>query len=140
MDQIVFILPANTTLNCTVSIQVRAGGVLSNATSIAVSNTDTCSTGSGGGGGGGGSTLGTSLTQDEINRFSAANAYKAGSFMLNRTTTYAFDLLTNAQSITKKRRYRRTVHFGYWYGRGRGVARRSAGWISDCDARELPGV
>jgi uncharacterized protein (TIGR03437 family) len=42
LDQIVFILPANTALSCTVSIQVRAGGVLSNAVTIATSTGDAC--------------------------------------------------------------------------------------------------
>jgi uncharacterized protein (TIGR03437 family) len=42
LDQIVFILPASTALSCTVDIQVRAGGVLSNAVTIATSTTDAC--------------------------------------------------------------------------------------------------
>jgi len=42
LDQIVFTLPAGTALNCAVILQVRAGGVLSNAVTIATSAGDTC--------------------------------------------------------------------------------------------------
>ena len=42
LDQIVFTLPASTSLNCAVDIQVRAGGVLSNLVTIATSATDVC--------------------------------------------------------------------------------------------------
>ena len=44
LDQIVFTLPAETALNCTVDVQIRAAGILSNAVTIATSNTDTCLT------------------------------------------------------------------------------------------------
>jgi len=42
LDQIVFTLPAGVALNCTVDIQVRAGGVLSNPVTIATSTGDAC--------------------------------------------------------------------------------------------------
>lgn len=42
LDQIVFTLPGSTALNCAVDIQVRAGGVLSNAVTIATGSGDDC--------------------------------------------------------------------------------------------------
>lgn len=42
LDQIALTLPANTALNCVVTIQVRSGGVLSNAVTIATSTGDAC--------------------------------------------------------------------------------------------------
>ena len=42
LDQIVFTLPATTALSCFVTIQVRAGGVLSNAVTIATATGDAC--------------------------------------------------------------------------------------------------
>ena len=84
LDQIVFILPANTTLSCTVSIQVRAGGVTSNLTTIAVATGDTCTTPGGGGGGGNN----TGLTQDQINAILARGSYKSGGVSVSRVSTY----------------------------------------------------
>lgn len=47
LDQIVFTIPPSVTPGCTVTIQVRAGGVLSNLVAIAVSSTDICTLGCG---------------------------------------------------------------------------------------------
>lgn len=42
LDQVVFTLPASTALSCFVTLQVRAGGVLSNAATIATAAGDAC--------------------------------------------------------------------------------------------------
>ncbi len=46
LDQVVFTLPAATALNCAVTLQVRAGDVLSNPVTIATSSVDSCTAGS----------------------------------------------------------------------------------------------
>ncbi|MCX6606765.1 MAG: lamin tail domain-containing protein [Acidobacteria bacterium] len=45
LDQIVFNLPNSTALSCTVDLQVRSGGVLSNVVTIATSVTEACPAG-----------------------------------------------------------------------------------------------
>jgi len=95
LDQIVFTMPSNVTPSCTVTIQVRAGGVLSNLTTVAVSTTDTCTTTGGGSTGGS-----TNPTQAEIDSWIARGNYVSGTINLNRSTTYAVDTL-GALTVTK---------------------------------------
>lgn len=98
LDQVVITLPA-VTPSCAVSIQIRAGGVLSNAVTIAVSATDTCTTpGGGGGGGGGGGSI--NPTQSEIDSWISRGSYVSGNMSLNRTTTYATTDSFGATGVT----------------------------------------
>ena len=84
LDQIVFLLPANITLSCNNTIQVRAGGVLSNIVTIATSTGNTCPAPPAGGGGG----SSTNPTQTEINAWIARGSYTGGSVGLVRSTSY----------------------------------------------------
>jgi uncharacterized protein (TIGR03437 family) len=102
LDQVAVNLPSNVTASCTVNIQIRSGGVLSNLVTIAVSTTDTCTPAGGGGGGGGGSTAGTTLTQGEIDAAIAKNALVQGNIALNRSTSYGYDVLGSTLSVTKQ--------------------------------------
>ena len=88
LDQIAFNLPANVTLSCTNSIQVRAGGVLSNLVTIASSTGDSCPASSGGGGGGGNGNGGTTPTQEEIDSWISRGSYTSGTISLTRSTIY----------------------------------------------------
>ncbi len=83
LDQIVFLLPANITLSCNNTIQVRAGGVLSNIVTIATSTGNTCPAPPAGGGG-----SSTNPTQTEIDAWIARGSYTAGSVGLVRSTSY----------------------------------------------------
>ncbi len=98
LDQIAVNLPANVTASCTVSIQIRAGGVLSNAVTIAVSTTDTCTTPGGGGGGGGN----TGLTQSEIDAILARGSYRSGGVSVSRTTVYTAATIPGTQGTTTR--------------------------------------
>jgi uncharacterized protein (TIGR03437 family) len=85
LDQIVFNIPASVTPSCTNSVQVRAGGVLSNLVTIATSNSDTCPPPQGGGGGGGSN---TNPTQQEIDTWISRGFYTVGNMTLTRSTSY----------------------------------------------------
>jgi uncharacterized protein (TIGR03437 family) len=84
LDQIIIIIPANVTLRCANTIQVRSGGVLSNTVTIATSNGSACSNPGGGGGGGNN----TGLTQAQIDAILAKGFYNSGGVSISRTTTY----------------------------------------------------
>ena len=68
LDQIVFNMPNDVALSCTVRIQVRAGGVYSNPVTVATSNGDTCS--------------GSTLTQEQLRTLSMGGTIEAGLFEL----------------------------------------------------------
>jgi uncharacterized protein (TIGR03437 family) len=94
LDQVVFTMPSNVTPSCAVTVQVRAGGVLSNLVSIAVSTTDTCPTTDGSGG------SSTNPTQAEIDSWIARGSYVSGTINLNRSTTYGVNA-AGAATVTK---------------------------------------
>ncbi len=96
LDQIVFNLPANVALTCALSIQVRAGGVLSNPVTIATSTGESCPAPPSGGGGGS-----PNLTSAEIDTFVARGFYTSGGVSLFKSTTYsAAGAVTRTNSIS----------------------------------------
>jgi uncharacterized protein (TIGR03437 family) len=110
LDQIAFILPANTALSCTVSIQVRAGGVLSNTTTIATSTGDTCPPPSSGGGG-------STPTEGEINQWISSGNFSYGSINIGRNTSHVVaDFPTPGTTTTK------TNSFSGIFGKVTGLA------------------
>lgn len=91
LDEIVIIIPSNVVLDCTVSVQIRAGGVLSNAVTIATAaqGASQCTPANNGGGGGGGSSI--NPTQSEVNGWISSGSYRAGSVTLGKVTAIATD-------------------------------------------------
>ncbi|MEP7351827.1 MAG: hypothetical protein ABI824_01210 [Acidobacteriota bacterium] len=87
LDQVNFTIPNGVVLNCTNTVQVRAGGVLSNQLTIATSAATSTACPPPLTGGGGGSTN-LSPTQTEINTWIAAGKFRSGSVTLSRTTAY----------------------------------------------------
>ncbi|MEP7353549.1 MAG: hypothetical protein ABI824_10000 [Acidobacteriota bacterium] len=121
LDQIVFTIPANITLSCTNSIQVResngsGGTVLSNAVTVATSaaSATVCPAPSGGGTGGGGSGSGGSgsgglwLSPSEIDGIVAAGLFRAGNAGLVKSTNYTvYDIGSNGTTteVSKSEEY-----------------------------------
>lgn len=91
LDQIVIIIPTNVALSCSVSVQIRAGGVLSNAVTVATAaqGAQQCTDNNGGGGGGGGSSI--TLSQSEANALLGSGTFRSGSVTLSKDTNIAPD-------------------------------------------------
>jgi hypothetical protein len=72
-------------------VQIRAGGVLSNAVTIATAaqGASQCTPANNGGGGGGGSSI--NPTQSEVNGWISSGSYRAGSVTLGKVTAIATD-------------------------------------------------
>ena len=75
LDQINFTLPANVSIGCTVSLQVRAGGRLSNLGSLSIANS------------GAANCTHPSLSQSQLSRLDQGGRLTAGSLSISKLTT-----------------------------------------------------
>jgi uncharacterized protein (TIGR03437 family) len=91
LDEIAVILPQNVTLGCSITVQLRAGGVLGNQVTIATATqgASQCTDSNGGGGGNGGGSI--TPSQAEVNSWLSSGAFRAGSVTLSKTTNIAPD-------------------------------------------------
>ncbi|MFN7920224.1 MAG: hypothetical protein U0Q16_09015 [Bryobacteraceae bacterium] len=99
LDQIVFNMPNDVTPGCSVRLQVRAGGVMGNLVTIAVSTTDTCSDNTSGGGGNSGGS--GNPTPAEIESWIAKGSFVSGTVLMNRGTAYSINPATGATTVAK---------------------------------------
>jgi uncharacterized protein (TIGR03437 family) len=96
LDQVVIVLPQNVPLGCTITVQIRAGGVLGNQATIATATQGAQQCTNPGGGGGGGS---INPSQSEVNGWISSGAFRSGFVSLGKSTSIAPDL-TNPLSTT----------------------------------------
>lgn len=111
LDQIVFTIPAGVALRCDNTIQVRAGGVLSNPVTIATSaaSATACPASNPGGAGGACPTRANSggsnpQTQAEVDEWAASGQLCSGGFSVSRLISYVtnFNAAGNPVTITRK--------------------------------------
>src|SRR4051812_30497152 len=94
------------TLSCTNTVQVRAGGVLSNQLTIATSaaSATTCPAANSGGSGAcparANATTNQTPTQAEINEWIASSQECTGAFSISRTISYVGDYTTAGNPVT----------------------------------------
>lgn len=101
LDQIAVVIPSNVVLDCTVSVQIRAGGVVSNTATIATAaqGAQQCTpVNNGGGGGGGGSSI--NPTQSEVDSWFSSGSFRSGSINLSKDTAIAADTFGTSFTTT----------------------------------------